>query len=219
MSDEIIPAGSAPISTHVDSFSIGLKRYLDELGLPSEDVLVRVFERGIVLSNLPMVVAELSAEQRYAAMYISKFVAACGVGLFDAALNYIWDETIRNLRQKVARFDITYFYDAVITDPNHRSRFKDESDLDKLEDLELIRGCHEAGLISDIGFRHLDYIRDMRNHASAAHPNQNDLSGLPLTTWLQTCIREVLAKAPEGAVIEVRKLLRSIREERFDSSS
>ncbi|NES06504.1 MAG: hypothetical protein F6K22_29025 [Okeania sp. SIO2F4] len=52
----------------------------------------------------------------------------------------------------------------------------------------------------------IDYIRDMRNHASAAHPNHNEITGLQLASWLETCIQEVIGKEPEGAVIEVKKL-------------
>jgi hypothetical protein len=84
-------------------------------------------------------------------------------------------------------------------------------DLSKLEDWELIRGCHLTGVLSDIGFRHLDYIRNMRNWASAAHPNQNELTGLQLISWLETCIREVIGREPAGPVIEVRRLLNNIR--------
>lgn len=88
---------------------------------------------------------------------------------------------------------------------------RDETDLAKIEEWELIRGCHLTGILSDIGYRHLDYIRDMRNWASAAHPNQNELSGLQLISWLETCIREVIARDPEAAAIEVKRFLNSIR--------
>ena len=54
---------------------------------------------------------------------------------------------------------------------------------------------------------------DMRNFASAAHPNHNQLSGLQVVSWLETCITEVLSKEPAGLVIEVRKLLTSLRSE------
>jgi len=215
MTYDIVPVQSTEITAHVDNFSSGLREYLQDLGLPSGGVLVELPERADVFRNLAQVAEQMPPASRQRAMYISKFVAACCVGLFDAALNYIWDETVRNLRQKVAMFDIDYFFDAVVTDSKTRSKFKDAADLAKLEDWDLIRGCRDTGLITDLGFRHLDYIRNMRNHASAAHPNQNDLTGLQLITWLQTCIREVLAKAPEGAVIEVRKLLRSVRDEQF----
>lgn len=58
----------------------------------------------------------------------------------------------------------------------------------------------------------------MRNHASAAHPNHNEVTGLQLATWLQTCVREVLGKEPEGAAFEVRRLLKSLREELLSKS-
>jgi len=215
MSQSIQPYEPKEIAPAVQIFSSELTAYLESLGLPKEKVLVAIDQRRVVINNMPAVVEVLTPEQLAGAMYISKFVAACAVGLFDAALNFLWNETIRNLREKAARFDLEYFYDSVVTDPDRRSKLKTEADLEKLEDWELIRGCLTTGLISEIGFRHLDYIRDMRNWASAAHPNQNELTGLQVVSWLDTCIREVLAKEPAGPVIEVRRLLRSLRQEKL----
>jgi hypothetical protein len=214
MTSEIqLQASSVELATTLDSLSASLSTYLGYLGLPTDSVLVGLDERRKVISNMPYIMPALTEGQRSSAMYISKFSAACVVGLFDAALNYLWDETIRNLRLKVVQFDLDYFYDTAITDANQRSRFRDESDLEKLDDWVLVRGCRETGIISDIGYRHLDYIRDMRNHASAAHPNHNELTGLQLASWLDTCIKEVLGKEPEDAAIEIKRLLRSVREE------
>lgn len=204
---------SKQISSDVDVFSKGLTSYLHFLNLPTEHVLVEIKERGKVIANMPWIVENLSAPQRERAFYISKFIASCSVGLFDAALNYLWNETIVNLRQKVIRFDLDYFYDSIIGDSDKRSKFKNEDDLKKLDDWELIRGCLKTGIITDIGYRHLDYIRDMRNFASAAHPNHTELTGLQVVSWLETCIKEVLAKEPSGPVLEIRKLLQSIREQ------
>ncbi len=215
MNQSIQPYQPREIAPAVEAFSTELTAYLESLGLPKEKVLVEIPERRSVIGNMPTVVNDLSEDQCGTAMYISKFVAAAAVGLFDAALNYLWDETIRNLREKVARFDLEYFFDSVITDPDRRAKFKTDADLEKLDDWELIRGCRATGIITEIGFRHLDYIRDMRNWASAAHPNQNELSGLQIVTWLQTCIREVLCKEPSGPVIEVKKLLWNLRNERL----
>ncbi|MEM8642271.1 MAG: hypothetical protein AAGG51_26165 [Cyanobacteria bacterium P01_G01_bin.54] len=214
MTSEIqLKTSSIELSTTLNSLSESLSAYLKYLGLPTDSVLVGLDERRKIINNMPYVVPALTEVQRSSAMYISKFSAACVVGLFDAALNYLWDETIRNLRVKVVQFDLDYFYDTAIADANKRSKFKDEGDLEKLDDWVLVKGCRETGIISDIGYRHLDYIRDMRNHASAAHPNQNELTGLQLAAWLETCIKEVLGKEPEGAAIEVKRLLRSLREE------
>lgn len=172
-----------------------------------------VKERSKVIFNMHSVVDNLTDEQRKRAFYISKFIASCGVGLFDAALNFLWNETILNLREKIIRFDIDYFYDSITGDASRRSNFKTEDDLKNLDDWELIRGCRETGIITDIGYKHLDYIRDMRNFASAAHPNQNQLTGFQVLSWLETCILEVLAKEPSGPVLNVKKLLHNIRTE------
>lgn len=205
------------VQKSVDAYSEGLKKALRYLGLPAEGVLVEVDERAKVIRNLPDVVAYLTPLQCHGAMYISKFVAACGAGLFDAALNFLWDETIVNLRKKVAVFDLEYFFDSVITDPDRRANLKSEEDLKKLDDWELIRGCRLTGILSDIGFQHLDYIRNMRNWASAAHPNQYELSGLQVIGWLETCVRYVIAKEPEGPVLVVHKLLYNLRTQKLSA--
>ena len=207
----IVPASTQELSLSVDSFQQGLTRYLDVLGLPSSNVLVDITERGRVLLNLPDVVNSLSPDSRLRSHYVSKFVAAVGAGLFDAALNFVWDETVSSLREKVVQFDLEHFYNSVITDPDRRKKYSSQDDLVNLDDWELIRGCHLTGVLSDLGFRHLDYIRNMRNWASAAHPNQNQLSGLQLVSWLETCIREVIGKAPSAPAIEVKRLLQNIR--------
>lgn len=202
---------TARVESSVDSFSTGLQNYLEELKLPSENILVAKEERIDVIGNLPRVVSRLSDEQKQDSMYISKFVAACGAGLFDAALNFLWNETVLNLRKKVVRFDLDYFLDSIITDARRRESFKSEDDLKKLDEWELIKGCKDTGIITEIGYKHLDYIRDMRNYASAAHPNHNDLDGYQLISWLQTCIKEVLGKEPSGPVLEVKRLLNNLR--------
>ena len=210
-----LPSEIAPT---VEIFGTELNQFLRHMGLPNENILVPYERRGPVFNNMPTVVGYLADKHKSEAVYISKFVAACAVGLFDAALNYLWDETVRNLRTKVANFDLAYFFDSAVSDSNRRSKLQSESDLEKIDDWELIRGCHATGIITNIGFRHLDYIRDMRNHASAAHPNQNELTGLQMVGWLETCILEVLGKEPGGPAVEVRRLLRNLRTEKITES-
>jgi len=74
--------------------------------------------------------------------------------------------------------------------------------------LEVAKGCLDTGIISNIGYRQLDFIRDMRNFASAAHPNQTQITGIQLADCLSICIREVLAKDQSGPVIEIKRLLK-----------
>ena len=214
MSSEIVVKyDKNEINHDVDEFSKGLQTYLATLGLPCENVLVEIKERKIVIANMPFIVESLQGDQLDEAYYISKFIASCGAGLFDAALNYLWNETIVNLRQKVIYFDLDYFFNLLGKEDYHT-----EEDLKKIEDWELVRGCREAGIISYLGFKHLDYIRDMRNFASAAHPNNKELDGLQISSWLQTCIKEVLSKEPSAPALVIKRLLPSIRDEDLTES-
>ncbi len=58
-------------------------------------------------------------------------------------------------------------------------------------DQELIDGAKKIELISDIGYAQLDLIRFMRNYASAAHPNQNELRATQLIDWIETSIKKL----------------------------
>jgi len=185
---------------------------LERLSLPSSGIFVGIPERATVFFNVEGVLSLLPEEKRRDSVYITKFLAATASGLFDAALNYLWDETIIELRKRVEQYDLSYFYDQAIHGADRRRGFKDESDLVKLSDSELIEGARQIGLISDIGFKHLDYINYMRNRASAAHPNQNEITGLQLITWLQTCINEVISLPLSNIAVEIKKLLKNIKE-------
>lgn len=96
-----------------------------------------------------------------------------------------------------------------------RLDLKDANDLDKISDAELIKGAREIELISKIGFRLLDEIKYMRNWASAAHPNQNELTGLQLITWLQTCIKEVINLPISGIASNISQLLNNLRKNSY----
>jgi hypothetical protein len=188
---------------------------LDAVGLPSKDVLSSVEERKIAIANLPFVIEKLDNQLMSGSYYLSKFFIAVSTGLFDAALNYLWDETIKQLRIRVINGDIKYFYDVVISD-ERRKQFTSSEDLLKLDDFDLIKGALEIGLITQIGYKHLDFIRYMRNWASAAHPNQAELTGLNLVTWLETCIKEVIATPPSSIQIKIGHLLANIKSEVID---
>jgi len=166
-----------------------------------------------VFNNVQAVMELLDERKRCSSVYISKFIAAAASGLFDAALNYLWDETISELRLRVAQYDISYFYDNALTNTSkeRRDKLKSPEDLEKIDDNELIKGALEIGLISALGFRHLDNIRYMRNWASAAHPNQNEITGLQLVSWLETCIKEVISLPLSQVVVDIKKLLKNIK--------
>jgi hypothetical protein len=187
-------------------FEGGLLSFLMEHNLPTEGIFVGVTERIKVFQNFKDVIIQIENKEIQQSLYLSKFVAGVASGLFDAALNYLWDEAILQIRKRVVQYDLEYFYDNAVAGEK-RKKLKDESDLIKVDDFELIKGSKEIGLISDLGFKHLEYINYMRNWASAAHPNQNEISGLQLISWLETCVKEVISLPISNITIQIKKLL------------
>lgn len=128
---------------------------LNHLGLPTEGVLSTIKERKAAIRNLPDVISEIqNLDDSY---YLSKFLVAISTGLFDAALNYLWDETIKQLRIRILVGDLKYFYDVVVPDSKRRD-FSVPEDLVKLDDATLIEGALKIDLIGQLGYKHLDYI-------------------------------------------------------------
>lgn len=207
--NDIVTEVNKSLTIHENKFL----EYVKSLGLPSENILVSISERKKIIKNFEDVIEKLKKEDMRDLIYISKFLAAATSGLFDAALNYLWNETVFQLRKRVSNYDIEYFYDVAVTYSDKRKRLSGVEDLPKLDDSELIKGSKEIEMISEIGFRHLDYIKYMRNWASAAHPNQVQLTGMQLMSWLETCINEVINLPNSHITVETGRLLKNLKEQ------
>jgi hypothetical protein len=216
---EVVPAEvqalvvvqTGDLETSIQGFSAPLAGYLNGLGLPTESVLVDFGQRKFVLQNLQSTIDILPYNDRAKAYYLSKFSVAVSVGLFDAALNFLWDETILALRRLAAQIDLSYFFDTAEKREAYRQKLQTADDLESLEDLVLIDTCARVDLISDINRERLRHVNYMRNHASAAHPNQNELSGQEMIAWLSNCLKGAITAQPEKAVIVTKQLLTNIR--------
>ncbi|QKJ64226.1 hypothetical protein [Flavobacterium sp. M31R6] len=194
----------------LNQFEDGLKQVLALHSLPTEGIFVDVNQRLNVFKNLESVLVQITEPEKKQSIYLSKFIASVASGLFDASLNYLWDETILQIRKRVSQYDIEFFYDNAVTG-DRRKKLKDENDLDKVDDYDLIRGAKEIGLISDLGFKHLEYINYMRNWASAAHPNNSEITGLQLVSWLETCVKEVITLPISNITIRIKQLLQGVK--------
>lgn len=187
-------------------------------GLPTSNVLVKLPERKKVFKNIEDTLSLVEPNILKESYYLSKFLSAVSAGLFDAALNYLWDETVKQLRIRISQYDIEYFYDLISIPEDRRKKLKSAEDLSKITDDELIKGAVEIGLISDVGYRMLDDIKYMRNWASAAHPNQIEITGLQLLAWLETCIKEVISLPLSNIAIQIGALLKNIKTKSLQSN-
>lgn len=200
----------------LQSFETLILQTISAAGLSTDGILVEVDQRLAFMETAGRALHKLDSAQRGNASYISKMIIAGSCGLFDAALNYLWDETVNELRKRVVNYDLEYFYAVAEPAESRRKELKDAEDLDKLDDQKLLVGAREIGLISDIGFRELDHIRFMRNYASAAHPNQSEVDGIQLASWLGVCIRYAMTLAIDVVAARVKKLLVNIKSQTMD---
>jgi hypothetical protein len=214
---EIIPATTqalvvtSDLETSIQGISKPLAGFLNGLGLPTERVLVDFAERRFVLQSLQQTLEVLPYDERAKAYYLSKFSVSIAVGLFDAALNFLWDETILALRRLAASIDLSYFFDTAEKREAYRAKLQTAEDLASLDDLTLIDACARVELLSDVNRERLRHVNYMRNHPSAAHPNQSDLTGQEITAWLSNCLRYAITAKPDHAVIVTKQLLTNIR--------
>ncbi len=213
MSDIVLvgPSGPVDVSETITFYENAILTKVEEFGLPIAGVLVDISQRVSILENVETVIAPLPAEHRSGAIYMSKFMLAVSAGLFDAALSYLWDETIGELRKRIVAYDLNYFFDQAVTDPDKRRDLRDAADLAKITDDELIRAAAKIGFISAVGQQQLDLVRYMRNHASAAHPNQHEIGPYQLLAFMETCIREVILLPESPTMVATGRLLFNVK--------
>ncbi len=203
MENEIVIKNTTEIITK--NFSL-FENYLMAFGLPTDNVIASGEERQRIMNALPDFLQQLPPEIKKDAKYISKFIAGSAVGLFDAALNFVWNEVILNLRKKVIVYGIDYFYDSAIGG-TVREQYKDEKDLPSVKDQVLLDTCHKLELLSDILYRKLCHILDMRNQIGASHPNDYEINAYELLGWLQTCIQDVFMDKISESALTVKSII------------
>ncbi|MBZ1693256.1 hypothetical protein ACYA6L_24660 [Klebsiella pneumoniae] len=207
MSSELIAKpGTGVLSTDTTKF----EGYLSYLGLPTENIIASLPERQIIEKNLPTFIDSLPVEVKRDARYLSKFVAGAAIGLFDASLNYVWNEVVLNLREKVVVYGLDMFFDAAVGG-GRRELYSTEEDLSGLKDNTLINTCRKLELISDVVYTKLNHILTMRNDIGASHPNSYSINAFELLGWLQTCVQDILNDKPSASAIQIKSFLENLK--------
>ncbi|MGF1761566.1 hypothetical protein L4D76_27415 [Photobacterium sagamiensis] len=207
----IIVAKSRELSQPIDNLHKQLEGYLSHVGLPIDNVVVPIAERKRVISSLEEALAIIPIDDRNKSYYLSKFTVAISVGLFDGALNYLWDETVRAFRRLIIAFDLPYFYSIAEKVSARYKTLSKEEDIDQVSEHDLLEACRRIGLLSDVNYQRLEHVNFMRNHASAAHPNDNDIDGFEMLSWLSVCLKYAITAKPDHSLIAVKQLLTNIR--------
>ena len=208
---DIIIRPSADLQKSIEGFNEPLAKYIQDLGLPTHEVLYPIDERKNVINALEEAISILPLEQREKSYYLTKFTVAIAVGLFDGAINYLWDETIAALRRLVFKFDLDYFFSVAEKISSRHKNLYTKDDIDQIGDHDLLEACRRIGLLSDVNYQRLVHVNYMRNHASAAHPNEHSIDGFEILGWLRVCLRYAITAEPDHSVISVKRLLNNIR--------
>lgn len=209
-SKSIVPL-SQELEKSIQGFNEPLAKYLIDIGLPTQNVLYPISERKNVIVALKEALSIIPLDEREKAFYLTKFTVAISVGLFDGALNYLWDETIKALRKLAIKFDLEYFYSVSEKVSARNKNLTLPEDIDKIGDHDLLETARRIGLLSEVNYNRFEHVNYMRNHASAAHPNENEIDGFEILGWLRICLRHAILAEPDHSVITIKKLLENIR--------
>lgn len=159
--------------------------------------------------NLPRELSKIPIELRDE--LLARMCIAISVGLFDGAINYIWNASIKNLRIKVKEFGISIISKMLDKD-------FDEKKLLDLKDAELLSLCLKLNLISEDGYYFLNQNRDMRNNFSVAHPSSSLIDDRELMTFISRCAKYALANDNSVVGIDINDFTKTIKSGLFNET-
>ncbi len=136
---------------------------------------------------------------------------AVASGLFDSAINYIWNSSVIELREKVKRFGLN-----VVEQITGKSNFDDQALLD-LKDAELLSLCLKLNLITEDGYFFLDHCRDIRNNFSAAHPVVGKIDDHEFIGFANRCAKYALGNEHNPVGVDIAAFMVAIKGGKFST--
>nr|WP_223232596.1 hypothetical protein [Vibrio cholerae] len=176
------------------------------LGIP-RNVLASDEEIEYAWRDLPRELREIPSDLR--GELVARMCVAVSSGLFDGAMNYIWNAAILHLRQKIRNFGL-----AVVA--QIRQSDFEEKQLLELQDSRLLELCLKLNIIDEDGYFFLDQCRDVRNNFSAAHPTMGKVNDREFTTFLNRCVRYALADSASPRCVDIGAFISAVKGSRFN---
>lgn len=199
MTDVKLPAIIANTMPALDELTIAL-------GVP-RDILASAGEIETAWNNLPGVLKKIPPALRTEGM--ARMCVAVSSGLFDSAINYIWNSSIIELREKVKRFGLN-----VVEQITGKSNFDEQALLD-LKDAELLSLCLKLNLITEDGYFFLDHCRDIRNNFSAAHPVVGKIDDHEFIGFANRCAKYALGNEHNPVGVDIAAFMVAIKGGKF----
>lgn len=184
-----------------------LKALTDALGV-SRSILASDEEIHAAWQSLPSVLRKVPPKLRSAGL--ARMCVAVAVGLFDSAINYIWNASVVELRERVKRFGLGVVQQ-VIGDPDF-----DEDALLDLKDADLLSLSVKLNLINEDGYFFLDQCRDIRNNFSAAHPTIGNLDEHEFISFVNRCAKYALGHETNPVGVDIQSFIAALKKKKFD---
>ena len=100
-------------------------------------------------------------------------------GFPDHSLLDIWNASIHNLRRRIELYGIDLFLSSIKDEPGRKKHDPDGESISErwqgVDDLVLIIGATRLGVLNKKAGKALEMINWTRNHASPAHPSDNNV--------------------------------------------
>ena len=197
----VLPALLTTVLPAIDSLTAAL-------GIP-RTVLASEEEIEYAWRDLPRELRDIPAPLR--GELIARMCVAVSTGLFDSAMNYIWNAAILQLRTKVRNFGLPIVAQILQSD-------FEEKHLLELQDSRLLDLSLKLNLVNEDGFFFLDQCRDVRNNFSAAHPTMGTVNDREFTTFLNRCVRYALADASSPRGVDIGAFISAVKGPRFNAN-
>lgn len=169
----------------------------------SRDILASDDEIAVAWTNLPRVLSKVPQELRTEGL--ARMCVAVAAGLFDSAINYVWNCAVIELRDKVRRFGLNVVQQ-VVGDPDY-----DDKKLLDLKDAELLELCLRLNLITEDGFFFLDQCRDIRNNFSAAHPPVGQIDDHEFLSFTNRCAKFALGSEINPVGVDIAAFIEALK--------
>ncbi|WP_455928117.1 hypothetical protein [Pseudomonas capeferrum] len=208
MSSLVPPAPAPALPALLTTVLPALESLTTALGIP-RTVLASDEEIEYAWKDLPRELREIPAPLR--GELVARMCVAVSTGLFDSAMNYIWNAAILQLRAKIRNFGVPIVAQILQSDFEERN-------LVELQDSRLLELSLKLNIVNEDGFFFLDQCRDVRNNFSAAHPTIGTINDREFTTFLNRCVRYALADASSPRGVDIGAFISAVKGARFNSS-
>ncbi len=190
----------------IDSTGTVLEELTTALNVP-RNILASDEEIQNAWVNLPRQLKRIPPDLRTDTLV--KMCVAVSVGLFDSAINYVWNAAIVELRMKVKRFGLN-----VVGQVIGQNDF-DENALNDLKDAKLVELCLKLNLITEEGYFFLDQCRDIRNNFSVAHPTIGKIDDTEVISYVNRCAKYALGNEVSHVGVDISAFVSAIKDRKF----